>query len=125
MNKLTPSLGTPSRLPLPKRMNFRKSSKRPLNPRPLIFGKSYCNFFLKFMSSIVAEICNIIFWIENDPPSFGTFPKIHPYWSCQASHRAQANKRFLFDTFHQWHHKVQIRKENPVQHKFLKLCCFS
>ena len=28
----------------PKRMNFRKSSKRPLTP-PLIFGKLYCKFF--------------------------------------------------------------------------------
>ena len=32
------------RLPLPKRMNFRKSSKQPLTP-PLIFGKLYCKFF--------------------------------------------------------------------------------
>ena len=31
-------------LPLPKRMNFRKSSKRPLTPPPLIFGKLCCNF---------------------------------------------------------------------------------
>ena len=29
----------------------------------------------------VPKICNIIFEIENDPPSpFGTFPKIHPIW---------------------------------------------
>ena len=31
----------------PKRMNFRKSSKRPLTPpSPLIFGKSCCGFFI-------------------------------------------------------------------------------
>ena len=33
----------------PKRMNFRKSSKRPLTP-PLIFGKSCCRFFIKLYS---------------------------------------------------------------------------
>ena len=36
-------------IPLPKRMNFRKSSKRPLTP-PLIFGKSYCGFFIRLYS---------------------------------------------------------------------------
>ena len=35
---------TQGRLPLPKQMNFRKSSKQPLTP-PLIFGKLYCKFF--------------------------------------------------------------------------------
>ena len=63
-------------------MNFRKSSKRPLTPRPpLIFGKLCCKFFLKFMtevSSIMAKICNINFWIENDPPPpFETFLRFH------------------------------------------------
>ena len=24
--------------------------------------------------------CNVDFWIENPPPPFGTFPKIHPFW---------------------------------------------
>ena len=33
----------------PKRMNFRKSSKRPLTPPPLILGKSYCTFFIMDM----------------------------------------------------------------------------
>ena len=73
--------------PPPKQMNFRKNSKPPLTP-PLIFGKSYCKFFPKFvteLSSIMAKICNINFWIENDPPPFGTFPKIHLFWMCQAS----------------------------------------
>ena len=30
----------------------------------------------------VPKICNINFWIENDPPPppFGTFTKIHPIW---------------------------------------------
>ena len=27
-----------------------------------------------------SKICNINFWIGNDPPPFGTFPKIHPFW---------------------------------------------
>ena len=37
-------------IPLPKRMNFWKSSKRPLTPPPLIFGKSCCGFFIKLYS---------------------------------------------------------------------------
>ena len=36
---------TQGRAAIPKRMNFWKSSKRPLTP-PLIFGKSYCAFFI-------------------------------------------------------------------------------
>ena len=40
------------------------------------------------VSSIMAKICNINFWIENDPTPFGTFPKIHPFWMYQASLRA-------------------------------------
>ena len=31
-----------------------------------------------------SKICNINFWIGNDPP-FGTFPKIHPFWSGRPS----------------------------------------
>ena len=43
---LTPSAHglTKGSLPTPKRMNFRKSSKRPLTPPPIIFGKSCCGF---------------------------------------------------------------------------------
>ena len=66
------------RLLLPKRMNFRKSSKRQLTLPPSFFGKLYCKFFLKFMtevSSIMAKICNINFWIENDPPPLELFRK--------------------------------------------------
>ena len=38
------------------------------------------------VSSIMANICNINFWIENDPPPpFGSFPKIHPFWKGNAS----------------------------------------
>ena len=44
----------------PKRMNFRKSSKRHLTP-PLIFGKSYCGFRDKIATKvrmlIMAECC--------------------------------------------------------------------
>ena len=64
------------RLPLPKRMNFRKSSKRPFPPPPAHFRKVMLQFFLKFMtevSSIMAKICNINFWIENDPPPLLNF----------------------------------------------------
>ena len=35
-----------------KRMNFQKSSKRPLIP-PLIFGKSYCKLIPEFMTKIL------------------------------------------------------------------------
>ena len=54
-----------------------------LCPPPLIFGKSYCDFFQEYMTEepfIMAKICNINFWIGNDPPPFGIFPKIHPFW---------------------------------------------
>ena len=51
-------------LPRRKRMNFRKSTKRPLNSSPLIFRKSYYNFVgilgclcVKYILNI---ICNII-----------------------------------------------------------------
>ena len=38
------------------------------------------------VSSIMAKICNIIFWIENDPPPlFDTFPKMNPFWYYGAS----------------------------------------
>ena len=71
----------------PKQMNFWKSSKRPLTPPPY-FRKIILQFFPKFMtevSSIMAKICNINFLIENDPPLFGTFPKIHSFWRRSAS----------------------------------------
>ena len=67
------------RMALPKRMNFRKNSKRPLTPFPhpsLIFGKSYSGFFQEYMTEepfIMAKICNINFWIVNDPPPFWNF----------------------------------------------------
>ena len=35
------------------------------------------------------------FWIENDTPPFGTFPKIHPFWMCQASLGLDANSSTL------------------------------
>jgi len=41
------------------------------------------------VSSIMAKICNIIFWIENEPPPPGTFPKIHPFWKGKASLRGR------------------------------------
>ena len=62
--------GTGQGLRVPKRMNFRKICKRPLTP-PLIFGKFSCKFISNFMLKKPVErfkICNIHFWIENDPP---------------------------------------------------------
>ena len=60
-NKLHPSLRNhqtfKGSLALPKRMNFRKSSKRPLTP-PLIFGKSCCRFF-KQLYSLKNHTCGI------------------------------------------------------------------
>ena len=38
--------------PLPNRMNFRKSSKLPLTPPPLIFGKLYCGFRNKIATKV-------------------------------------------------------------------------
>ena len=88
-------------------MNFRKSSKLPLTPPPLIFGKLCSNFFLQISFSEIydaicfkglacycsaktssqpalskspvkrTKICNTNFWIENAPPPFGPLPKIH------------------------------------------------
>ena len=64
--------GSKGRMASPKVMNFWKSSKRPLPPPPpLIFGKSCCAFFPEYMTEeafIMAKICNINFWIGNDPP---------------------------------------------------------
>ena len=78
-------LGTPSPS---KTDEFSEKFQTAIDPPPSFFGKLYCKFFLKFMtevSSIMAKICNINFWIENGPPPFGTFPKIHPFWKGKAS----------------------------------------
>ena len=68
----------------PKRMNFRKSSKRPLTklPPPPFFGKYIVSFsrnsWPKF-SFFNTKICNENFWIRNDLPSnpISNFRKIH------------------------------------------------
>ena len=65
---------------------FLEKFQTAFDPPPLIFGKSYFNFFPKFMtevSSIMAKICNLNFWIENDPPP--PLWKIHPSWKGNAS----------------------------------------
>ena len=75
-------------LPIPKRMNFWKSSKRPLTPPLLIFGKLCCRFFktypenTPFVSFLCqknpvqkSKICNKNFWIGNDPPPVWNFSK--------------------------------------------------
>ena len=73
-------------------MNFQKSSKRPLTPPPL-FSENHMHFFPKFMtevSSIMAKICSINFWIKNvadniknwccySGQSFNTLAAIHPW----------------------------------------------
>ena len=53
-------------------MNIRKSSKRPLIPSPLIFGKPYCNFLgthwrlrIKYILNI-NEILQYYFWIVSE-----------------------------------------------------------
>ena len=49
---------------------FSEKFQTAFDPPPLIFGKLCCKFFPKFMtevSSVMAKICNINFWIENDP----------------------------------------------------------
>ena len=49
--------------------------KHTLNPEMTLLYQSHAQKAL-FKAS---KICNINFWIENDPPPFGTFPKIHPF----------------------------------------------
>ena len=50
--------------------------KHTLNPEITIM----CQFHAQKALFKVPKICIIDFWIENDPPPFGTFPKIHPIW---------------------------------------------
>ena len=48
---------------------------------PPSFSENHIAEFMTKVPFIMAKICNINFWIGNDPPPFGTFPKIHPFWS--------------------------------------------
>ena len=73
-NKTSHSCHCKGRVTLPKRMNFRKSSKRPLTPpSPLIFGKSCCGFFIR-LYSLKNHTCGIFLKspgyesIKNDDP---------------------------------------------------------
>ena len=70
---------------------FLEKFQTAFDPPPLIFGKTCCAFFPEYMTEeafIMAKICNINFWIGNDPPPpFGTFPKIHHFWRCHPSLR--------------------------------------
>ena len=63
-----PGLGKP----VPSKTDeFLEKFQTAVDPPPLIFGKSCCRFFPKFMTEvplIMAKICNINFWIGNDPP---------------------------------------------------------
>ena len=82
-------------MPSPKRMNFRKRSKRPLI-HPLISGKPCCNSFIISCSESPvwrSKICNVNFWIQDDPSPLGNFPKIHPFW-----YRHPSLKEELFKT---------------------------
>ena len=86
---------------------FSEKFQTAFDPPPLIFGKLCSNFFLQISFSEIydaicfkglacycsaktssqpalskspvkrTKICNINFWIENDPPPFGPLPKIH------------------------------------------------
>ena len=56
----------------------------------------------------MSKICNINFWIENDPhptPPFGTFPKTHPFWCAHPSLSSQwqallgTSWEYLWDIF--------------------------
>ena len=54
-------------------------------PHPSFLENHIAVFFPEFMTEepfIMAKICDINFWIGNDPlpPPFGIFPKIHPFW---------------------------------------------
>ena len=60
-------------------MNFRKSSKQPLTPPPPCFRKSCCKFFGNVRKNLFNGPKSAT-WIENDPPPFPTFPKIHLFW---------------------------------------------
>ena len=56
--------------------------------RNYFFGKVY------LISSVWrSKICNVNFWIQNDPSHLGTFPKIHPFW-----YRHPSLKEELFKT---------------------------
>ena len=53
------------------------------------------------VSSIMAKICNINFWIENDPPPpLGTFSKIHPFWKGNASLRSPCKEEVNYVRAH-------------------------
>ena len=56
-------------------MSIQLLKEHTLNPEITVF----INFMLK-KSCLVPKICNINLLIENDPPPFGTFLKIHPTW---------------------------------------------
>ena len=97
-----PSLGMPDNPKTDKfSEKFQTAFAPPPPPPPPHFRKIILQFFSpKFMtevSSTMAKICNIFFWIENDPPPlpFGTFPKIHPFWMCQASLNVTFSRFYL------------------------------
>ena len=52
-----------------------------MTPPPLPpFWKLHCAFLPKIYRFETNKICNVIFWIGNDPPPpFGRFPKKHPF----------------------------------------------
>ena len=77
------------RLPVPNLMNFRKTSKRPLTPTPTtLFSENYVALYATKFFGVqrphpfsLPKKRNEIFRIGNDPPPFGSFPKIHRIWS--------------------------------------------
>ena len=92
--------------PLPKRMNFWKSSKRPLTPPPPHFRKIMLQIFWnipwKYPLCIIfmpKKPCSKVQNLQQKfldwkwpPPPFGTFPKIHPFWYREASLTNKQNR---------------------------------
>merc|ERR1711989_298894 len=65
---------------------FLENSQTALTPPPptLPFWKLHCAFLPKIYRFETNKICNVIFWIGNDPPPFGSFPKKHPFSGIQS-----------------------------------------
>ena len=77
-------------------MNFRKTPKRPLTPPPppTLFSENYVALFATTFFGVqrphpfsLPKKRNEIFRIGNDPPPFGSFPKIHQIWYSNTSLR--------------------------------------
>ena len=84
-------------------MNFRKSSKRPLTfPH---FWKIVLQFLFRksiFNSPVWrSKICNVNFWIQDDPSPLRNFPKIHPFWYRHPSFKEELFKTSMICVFNE------------------------